>query len=183
MLLCYSNFYDIFIPFLCSLVGGILAFLGVWVSILNDNKKKKYELKLLNKPYFYTIELISKDDKIDHYIRNGKYDGKYDFNGIFRNTDNAIFRIINININDQIVFKPFYGRIIDKNSIFSIHFRTDVKPKLSMNIVLTVEDVLGNAYLYLLEYKISTYKSYVIKGLTEVDSAISKEFNIKLPKK
>lgn len=153
---CNQIIIDIIIPIISSLIGGGLTLIGVLITIKFENKKRKEEIRIANKPLFYLInpmqkydyknasdfEFTSKDEEVNGFVEI-----------IFRNTDNAILVFDNISVNG----KKYYsqnGNIVDKNTTFNIYLYPSKDTKIAdAEIVFSINDSLNNNYKYKLGYK------------------------------
>ena len=147
------------ISIISAFIGGSLTLIGVIITIHFENKKKKEELIIANKPLFYAINPMQAYDyknAIDYNLSakdNIFLDGKILF--IFKNTDKAIMIINYLSINGK-KYYPINGNVVDKNTTFNliIHSLCDPLDNEKNEIILSVNDSLNNIYLYNLDYSV-----------------------------
>ena len=156
-LTCNEIIIYIIIPILSAIIGGSLTLIGVLLTIGNENKKRREEVKLATKPLFYIADptqVYSSKNFVDIVLiekNEKKYDEGYEL--IFKNTDKAIFIIEYIEING-IKHYPKYGDVVDKNLLFCLRLlvKKGVLNCMKNRIILSVNDLLNNNYKYQLEY-------------------------------
>ena len=160
---------DIIIPIVSALIGGGLTLIGVLLTIRFENKKRKEEIRISNKPLFYLI------DPMQNYDSKNTADFEFnaknvDTNGfleiIFRNTDNAILLFDYISIDGEKYYSQ-NGNIVDKNTTFCIYLYPNKNIKIDeANIIISINDSLNNNYKYQLGFK--TNKSKYIDTFKEI---------------
>ncbi len=162
----------IVIPIVSAFVGGGLTLIGVLITITFENKKRKEEIRLANKPLFYIIDPYQTYDqeKTSEFAFFPEFDEKT--TGwrtlIFKNTDNAILILDYLKINGKNFF-PKNGNVVDKNTVFIIyvHNNGDVFEKNENEIVFGIKDSLKNKYMYNLEY--TNERGKILKGYSEIE--------------
>ncbi len=153
----YNNVIsNIVVPIVSAIIGGGLTLIGVLITIRNENKKRKEEIAISNKPLFYLVD-PSQGDNYKNAVYFEFSDKKEEHDGfieiMFKNTDNAILVFDYISIDDK-KYYPQNGNVVDKNTTFDIFLyptkNTNIKNK---KIIMSINDSLNNNYKYLLEYK------------------------------
>ena len=166
---CDEIISNIIIPIVSALIGGGLTLIGVLLTIKFENKKRKEEIRIANKPLFYLI------DPMQNYDSKRTTDFEFSAEGIetsgfleiiFRNTDNAILLFDYISIGNQKYYSQ-NGNIVDKNTTFCIYLYPDKNIKVNENdIIFSINDSLNNNYKYKLGFK--THESKYIDVFKEI---------------
>ena len=154
---CNEIITNIIMPIVSALIGGGLTLVGVLITIKSENKKRKEEIRIANKPLFYVINPMQKyeyKNSSDFEFRNEddeKSDGFIPI--IFKNTDNAILVLDYISINGK-KYYSMNGNIVDKNTTFNIYLYVcnEAKVDFNANIVFAIKDSIGTRYKYELSF-------------------------------
>lgn len=163
---------NIMIPLLTSVINVAVVLYTVLVTIRNENNNRIVELKYSLKPYFYVINQFQSYDykhtkEYYFFLEKSEHRNRF-FQIIMHNTDNAIMLLDYIKINDEYYY-PKYGDAVDKNDTFMINIYISDNIDLVSNnntILLSVNDVLQNNYIYNIDYSIENNK-LVIDGIIE----------------
>lgn len=162
---------DIIIPILAAIIGGLFTFIGVYITIIHEKKKDKEKLVLANKPLFYRIDPMQEynyKQAVDFYLakeNRNKKEGQ--IFGIIKNTDNSIFIIEEVIINEMI-YKPLHGNVVDKNQIINLYIEVSKKLNDSDEFIMIIRDVMNNKYKYKIEYKFKSEDYCEIIGFKEI---------------
>lgn len=169
----YKIYVDIIGPLICSLIGGLLTVLGVYLTIKYEKRKDKETIKFNSKPLFYRL-----DSRQDYDYKNAKDYFLKDNNevlirifGIFHNTDKAYLILSYASINNK-KYIPINGNVIDKDEIFNLYIDVSEELKDDEELVLVIKDIYDNTYKYIIEYK------SIRNGYAEIENF--KEMNHKL---
>lgn len=170
----YKIYVDIIGPLICSLIGGLLTVLGVYLTIRYEKKKDKDVIKFNSKPLFYRL-----DRRQDYDYKNAKNYYLNDNNkslirifGTFHNTDKAYLILNYASINNKKYF-PINGNVIDKDEVFNLYIDVSEKLKNDKELVLVIKDVYDNTYEYIIEYKNDE------KGYAEIENFKEKKHKLK----
>ena len=167
----YVIIKDIIIPTICAIIGGAFTFIGVKLTIKHEKEKEEEEKILTNKPLFWRINSMQEYDYKSStvYALEAKDEKDIALNdsdsigGIFKNTDNAIFVIKYVLINNKKYF-PINRDVVDKNQIFNLYIKMKEKYKENSNITLVVTDILNNEY----EYKLELNEKKEVESIREI---------------
>ncbi len=156
----------VIIPLVSSVIGGGLTVWGVILTIKEDSRIRKEDIRIQNEPLFYIL-----DPNQDYDNTNIK---EYDFKSIeeakgyiqilFKNTDKTPFVLEYININGK-TYLPQNGTVVDKNDIFfvNVHTNDNLMSNKNNNAYMAIKDVLNIEYKYKLIY--SKEKDYFASGI------------------
>ena len=156
----------VIIPLVSSVIGGGLTVWGVILTIKEDSRIRKEDIRIQNEPLFYIL-----DPNQDYDNTNIK---EYDFKSIeeakgyiqilFKNTDKTPFVLEYININGK-TYLPQNGTVVDKNDIFfvNVHTNDNLMSNKTNNAFMAIKDVLNIEYKYKLIY--SKEKDYFASGI------------------
>ena len=143
---------SVIIPILASLICGAFTCIGVMITIIYENRKRKEERRLQNKPLFYRLDYrqgsYDYKETIDYYLgvdNSDKKEGQID--GTIKNTDNAILIIEGVSVNGKI-YKSLFGNVVDKNQVFYLCVNVSEKLNKDDEIIFIVKDILENEYRY-----------------------------------
>ncbi len=168
---CNEIITNIIMPIVSALIGGGLTLIGVLITIKSENKKRKEEIRIANKPLFYVIDPHQDYDyknAVDFaFYQNDSKKNEGFFTLIFKNTDKAILILDYIEING-IKYYSKYGNVVDKSVVFNIYIYADKNTfkKSNNEIIFSIKDSLNNNYKYNLEYTDENGK--IIKGYYEI---------------
>lgn len=156
----------VIIPLVSSVIGGGLTVWGVILTIKEDSRIRKEDIRIQNEPLFYIL-----DPNQDYDNTNIK---EFDFKSIeeakgyiqilFKNTDKTPFVLEYININGK-TYLPQNGTVVDKNDIFfvNVHTNDNLMSNKTNNAFMAIKDVLNIEYKYKLIY--SKEKDYFASGI------------------
>ena len=156
----------VIIPLVSSVIGGGLTVWGVILTIKEDGRIRKEDIRIQNEPLFYIL-----DPNQDYDNTNIK---EFDFKSIeeakgyiqilFKNTDKTPFVLEYININGK-TYLPQNGTVVDKNDIFfvNVHTNDNLMSNKTNNAFMAIKDVLNIEYKYKLIY--SKEKDYFASGI------------------
>lgn len=151
----YEIFKDIVIPLLSALIGGGVTFWGIKKTIRHEQTCRKEDEKRYYKPFF--IALNKYDDKVKGKITKIDFENNETnlclINGYVQNFDFSHFCIEKIVVND-ISYYPVTNAVIEKNAIVQVNVFGDKKDIQTAE--LYIHDILGNQYLYELEFEENT---------------------------
>ena len=147
---CYDCWKDIIIPLLSALIGGFVTMLGVIITIKWESKKEKKNRIEAAKPWIYSLDYEESYDCIstnDIYLSANGMATNIERFIIIKSTGNGI-GIIERFETENMVYYPFIGRILDKNSVTHVRICLSEKNETLKNMFLYVSDVYGNQYKY-----------------------------------
>lgn len=174
----YKIYVDIIGPILCSLIGGLLTVLGVYLTIWYEKKKDK-EMTIFNsKPLFYRLDFLQDYDMDltkNYYLRDYQGDNKKTIIGVFKNTDKSYLVLDYVLINNK-KHLPIYGNVINKDEIFNLCIYTHESITINKDIILAVKDIFDNKYEYKIEYSIDVDGNAKIVGFKEINKNKIKVF-------
>ena len=159
------NIY-IIVPILAAIISGGLTVWGVILTIKEDNKIRKEDIRIQNEPLFYIL-----DPNQDYDSTNIK---EFDFKAIeeatgyiqilIKNTDKTPFVLEYVSINNK-VYLPQNGTVVDKNDIFylNVHTNDNLMANKVNKAYIAIKDVLNIEYKYKLIY--SKEKNYFASGI------------------
>ena len=163
------NIY-IIVPILAAIISGGLTVWGVILTIKEDNKIRKKDIRIQNEPLFYVL-----DPNQDYDNTNIK---EFDFKAIeeatgyiqilIKNTDKTPFVLEYVFINNKI-YLPQNGTVVDKNDIcyLNVHTNDNLLSNKRNEAFIAIKDVLNVEYKYKLNY--SKEKNYFISGILSDD--------------
>lgn len=152
---CNDIITNIVIPIISSIISGGLTLIGVLITIKSENRKRKEEIRIANKPLFYILDPKQEYDyqsTVSFYF-NSENETKESNNyiyGIIKNTDKAILIFDCIQIGDK-KYYSLNGNVVDKNVIFNLYINTTEKTN-NETIIFIIKDSLNNQYKYELTY-------------------------------
>ncbi len=156
----------VIIPIVASAIGGGLTVWGVILTIKEDNKIRKEDIRIQNEPLFYIL-----DPNQDYDTTNIK---EFDFKSVeqasgyiqilLKNTDKTPFVLEYININGK-TYLPQNGTVVDKNDLFylNVHTNDNLMANKKNTAFIAIKDVLNIEYKYKLNY--SKEKNYFASGI------------------
>lgn len=161
-------FKDVVVPLISALVGGLLALIGVVITLYWDKKKDEEEKKQAVKPWIYSIDPMEDYDykkAIDVVMATST-----DANStlcvqiIIKNTDNGIC-ILDELITETKRYIPILGKVLDKGTITNLNIWFETGETLK-DMYLYVKDIYGNKYKYKVCPINSIIKGYVIEEVS-----------------
>ena len=156
----------VIVPLVAAVLGGSLTVWGVILTIKEDNKIRKEDIRIQNEPLFYIL-----DPNQDYDNTNIK---EFDFKAIeqatgyiqilLKNTDKTPFVLEYVNINGK-TYLPQNGTVVDKNDLFylNIHTNDNFMANKVNKAYIAIKDVLNIEYKYRLNY--SKEKNYFASGI------------------
>jgi hypothetical protein len=157
---------QVIIPLVAAVLGGGLTVWGVILTIKEDNRIRKEDIRIQNEPLFYIL-----DPNQDYDNTNIK---EFDFKAVeqatgyiqilLKNTDKTPFVLEYVNINGK-TYLPQNGTVVDKNDIFylNIHTNDNLVANKTNKAFIAIKDVLNIEYKYKLIY--SKEKNYFASGI------------------
>lgn len=139
---------NVVIPIVSAVYGGIITLVGVaWTIRKADNDRKSDERKSICPIiYPYNRNNIVDYKQLGDMMFEDEDTDNYHYLGVIKNTDNGIFIIRELIVDDNI-FKVKYGDVLDKNKFSQIILKTD-KGLSYNNVILSGTDIKGNVIQY-----------------------------------
>ena len=151
----------IIIPLVAAIVSGGLTVWGVILTIKEDNKIRKEDIRIQNEPLFYILDPNQDYDNTN--IKEFDFKAVEDATGyiqiLLKNTDKTPFVLEYVNINGK-TYLPQNGTVVDKNDLFylNIHTNDNLMANKVNKAYIAIKDVLNIEYKYKLNY--SKEKNY-----------------------
>lgn len=156
----------VIIPIVSSVIGGSLTVWGVILTIKEDSRIRKEDIRIQNEPLFYILDPNQDYDNtnIKEYDFKSVEEAKGYIQILFKNTDKTPFVLEYININGK-TYLPQNGTVVDKNDIFfvNVHTNDNLMSNKTNNAFMAIKDVLNIEYKYKLIY--SKEKDYFASGI------------------
>lgn len=156
----------VIIPLVSAIIGGGLTVWGVILTIKEDNKIRKEDIRIQNEPLFYILDPNQDYDNtnIKEFDFKSVEEAKGYIQILFKNTDKTPFVLEYININGK-TYLPQNGTVVDKNDIFfvNVHTNDNLMSNKTNNAFMAIKDVLNIEYKYKLIY--SKEKDYFASGI------------------
>lgn len=156
----------VIIPLVSSVIGGGLTVWGVILTIKEDNKIRKEDIRIQNEPLFYILDPNQDYDNtnIKEFDFKSVEEAKGYIQILFKNTDKTPFVLEYININGK-TYLPQNGTVVDKNDIFfvNVHTNDNLMSNKNNNAYMAIKDVLNIEYKYKLIF--SKEKNYFASGI------------------
>lgn len=148
---CDTIIVGIVVPLISAFIGGLITFLGVWLTIRSDRKSSEYNKRLSAKPWLYSMSDKENFDctESNDIIMQTSRDMERKYSGItflIKNTDNGVCIIDRFETENNNYY-PILGKILDKSSITYLHIFFDKNETLK-DMFLYVKDIYGNEYKY-----------------------------------
>lgn len=140
---------DVIMPLLSAFIGGLLALVGVLITLNHEKKERKKEQLDKAKPIIinYMVHAIDKNHPAPKYIfLNNKNTVGKDVIGIFKNTDSGILFFDYIETETK-KYYPQHSSAVDKNTVFSVSIRI-VNGETLKKCIFHCHDVFGTKYYY-----------------------------------
>lgn len=137
----------IIIPVICAVVTGGITFVGVLMTINQENKKYKLIQQESLRPLFCVKEEEENQKYPDMvFIKPGIKDVFYRVPVvILQNTDHSVFKIKKIIVNNE-EYKPQRNKVVLKDELIQLIVESSINKIETFQIV--VLDIYDNEYLY-----------------------------------
>lgn len=150
-----ENLQTIVISISAAIIGGLLTFIGVLMSIKKSDRDRKEERLLQIKPFFFYTTYFAGPDYVNekkspHFkdfgisIKNGKSVNL----GRFINSDKIEFYIKSIIINGEEILLSNYDFTVSKGELFLIMLKTAEETIIPESYILKANDIDGNELLW-----------------------------------
>lgn len=144
---------DIAIPLSSAVIGGILALIGVFITLSHERKERKKEQKEKVKPIVinYMANAAKNDSCVLRFlfVADDKPSSS-DVIGVFKNTDNGILFIDYIETETKKYYTP-HSSVVDKNTVFYIYLQIS-DGETFKKCVIHCHDVFETKYFYEVEF-------------------------------
>jgi hypothetical protein len=140
---------DVIMPLSSAFIGGLLALIGVGITLNHEKKERKKEQLDKAKPIIinYMLHAVDKNQPIPKYIfSNQKTEGGKNITGIFKNTDNGILFFDYIETETKI-YHPKHSSAVDKNTVFYVIIDI-VSGETLKKCIFHCHDIFGTKYCY-----------------------------------
>ena len=140
---------DVIMPLLSAFIGGILALLGVIVSLKHENNKNKEERLDKAKPIVINYMSMAVDRSIPtprYILASDEQLTNIEITGVFKNTDNGILFIDYIKT-ERKKYYPCHSSTVDKNTVFYIKLNVNEGENMK-DCALYCHDIFGTRYYY-----------------------------------
>ena len=140
---------DVIMPLSSAVVGGLLALIGVYITLKREQKKRKEEQIEKAKPIIINYMLHAVDNKHPYpkYIfSNTEKTTDKDITGIFKNTDNGILFFDYIETETK-KYYPQHSSAVDRNTVFFVSIKI-VNGETFKKCIFHCHDIFGTKYYY-----------------------------------
>ena len=140
---------DIIIPLSSAVIGGILALIGVFITLSHERKERKKEQKDKVKPIIinYMANTARKDTQALKFLFEADEKPRSrDIIGVFKNTDNGILFIDYIETETKKYYTE-HSSVVDKNTVFYIYLSITNGETLK-KCIIHCHDIFGTKYYY-----------------------------------
>ena len=140
---------DVVMPLASAIIGGILALLGVWLTLRYEKKERKSEQIDKAKPIIinYMVHAIENKSHIPKYLfLSGEDSGGKEITGVFKNTDNGILFFDCIETETK-KYYPQHSSAVDKNTVFYVLLNI-TKGETLKKCIFHCHDIFGTQYTY-----------------------------------
>ena len=142
---------DVIIPLASSIIGGLMALAGVWITIRRERRNTEEQTKKAAKPWIFSLDSVEIYDakKANNIVIADCFNYDKSFGSlviIIKNTDNGVCIIEKFKTENN-EYIPVVGKVMDKSSITYVHIFLTENETLK-DMYLYVNDVYGNQYKY-----------------------------------
>ena len=140
---------DVIMPLSSAVVGGLLALVGVRITLNHEKKERKEEQIEKAKPIIINYMLHAVDNKQPYpkYIfSNTEKTTDKDITGIFKNTDNGILFFDYIETETK-KYYPQHSSAVDRNTVFFVSIKI-VNGETLKKCIFHCHDIFGTKYYY-----------------------------------
>ncbi|MBQ2729895.1 MAG: hypothetical protein IJF69_03895 [Clostridia bacterium] len=145
---------DVIVPLGSALIGGLLALLGVLITLCREKKELKKERIERAKPILinYSLAAVERSSFVPVFIfKSNEGENINILEGVFKNTDNGIAFIDYIKTETK-TYMPVDSATVDKNMVFRVQL-INITGESLKTFSIFCHDIYGTKYTYKARFK------------------------------
>ena len=145
---------DVMVPLGSALIGGLLALLGVLITLCREKEELKKERIEKAKPILnnYSLTAVDRSNFVPVFVfKSNEGENINILEGVFKNTDNGIAFIDYIKTETK-TYMPVDSVTVDKNMVFRIQLKNITGESLKFCSIFC-HDIYGTKYSYKASFK------------------------------